>query len=187
MEYSSKFAILSQELCRRLFNCKSTVTQARVNEIIDEFSLKLLRSGYSIPQVRQIFISGMRAFQSKVRVAKESGQNLHRSAAASLKSRIKRKVFEKVQWFRGPKNKKEIHKKSTNNTRNKRPSNKPVSTKVKSVMFVAHSPSSKLVKLLRKEEHNLSVITGYRVKYQERSGDRLRRILCKVRGKKVRR
>ena len=52
------------------------------------------------------------------------------------------------------------------------------SLKVKSVVFVPRTPSSKLAKLLRAEEQRLAVTTGYRVKIQERSGTQLRRILC---------
>ena len=53
------------------------------------------------------------------------------------------------------------------------------SFKVKSVVFVPRTQSSKLVKLLRSEEQRLAVTTGYRVKIQERSGVQLRRILVK--------
>ena len=51
--------------------------------------------------------------------------------------------------------------------------------KVKSVVFVPKTQSSKLVKLLRSEEQRLAITTGYRVKIQERSGVQLRSILVK--------
>ena len=38
-------------------------SSAPIRSIVDEFSLKLLRSGYSIPSSRQILISGIRCFQ----------------------------------------------------------------------------------------------------------------------------
>ena len=40
--------------------------------------------------------------------------------------------------------------------------------KVKSVIFVPRTPSSRLCKQLRAEEQRLAVITGYRAKVQER-------------------
>ena len=51
--------------------------------------------------------------------------------------------------------------------------------KVKSVIFVPRTPSSRLCKQLRAEEQRLAVITGYRVKVQDRGGTQLRRILCR--------
>ena len=41
------------------------------------------------------------------------------------------------------------------------------------------STGSKLCKMLRAEEQKLTEITGYRIKVVERSGDQIRRILCK--------
>ena len=41
------------------------------------------------------------------------------------------------------------------------------------------STGSKLVKMLRVEEQKLTEITGYKIKIVERSGDQIRRILCK--------
>ena len=91
LDYSQKINILSNDLVRRLFNTKETISQSRKDEIVDEFSLKLLRSGYSIPSSRQILISGIRCFQRKVYHAKESGVPLHRSAQSTLGSRLTRK------------------------------------------------------------------------------------------------
>ena len=57
LDYSQKISILSNELVRRLFNTKETISQLRKDEIVDDFSWKLLRSGYSISSARQILTS----------------------------------------------------------------------------------------------------------------------------------
>ena len=50
--------------------------------------------------------------------------------------------------------------------------------KIKSVLFVARTGSTELCRRLRAEEQNLSRMTGYAVKIQERSGNQIRKILC---------
>ena len=89
LDYSQKINILSNDLVRRLFNTKETISQSRKDQIVDEFSLKLLRSGYSISSARQVLISGIRCLQRKVSHAKESGVPLHRSAQSTLGSRLR--------------------------------------------------------------------------------------------------
>ena len=73
----------------------------RKDQIVDEYALKMLRSGYSLSQVRLIIVSGIRSFKRKVTHAKESGTKLHRSAKSSLNDRIKKKIFEKKKKHHG--------------------------------------------------------------------------------------
>ena len=48
MDFSSKMSILSNDLCRRMLNTDQDIPQARRNEIVDIYSMKLLRSGYTM-------------------------------------------------------------------------------------------------------------------------------------------
>ena len=66
MDYSSKVSILSNDLCRRLLNTRESIAQSRKDQIVDEYALKMLRSGYSLSQVRFIIVSGIRSFKRKV-------------------------------------------------------------------------------------------------------------------------
>ena len=138
--------------------------------------MKLLRSGYKVSQVRQIIVSGIRGYQRKVDFAAENGYDLHRSANFSLVSRMKKKIFQKTQWFKGDKKKNKPKKNKNQKSKN---NNKPV-PKIKSVMFVPRTTNTELLKQLRSEESKLSEVTGYRVKLVERSGVQLRRILCRT-------
>ena len=177
MDYHAKFAILSNEVIRRCLTTKETVSQERKDQIMDEYALKLLRSGYSITQTRQIILSGLRGYLKKVQLASKNGWDLHRSAKSSLASRIKRKTLEKQNWFR-PKRKND-HDNRTSKPKHKKKNNlKTAPLKIKSVIFVPRTGSTALCKRLRAEEQNLSRITGYGVKVQERSGTQLRKILC---------
>ena len=96
MDYQTKFSILSQDLVRRLLNTKETIAQPKKDEIIDKYTNKLFDSGYNVAQVRQVVIAGIRGYKRKIKIAQESGTELHRSAASSLASRIRKKIFEKT-------------------------------------------------------------------------------------------
>ena len=179
MEYRSKLSILSNDVCRRLFNTKESIPQERKDEILDSFSIKILRSGYNISQTQHILISGIRAYNGRVERAKQSGQGLHRSAESSLGERINKKLFEKTSWYKN--GKKKTHKNPQKNVKKStkikyQKFNAP--KKIKSVLFVPRTGSSKLSRMLREEELKLTEITNYRVKIQEMNGRQFRRILC---------
>ena len=111
VEHSSKLSILSNDLVKRLLNTKEDIQQPRKDQIIDDYSLKLLRSGYSVNVTRTILISGLRSYNKKVTAAKESGQPLHCPAHTSLESRLRKKIFKKTSWLKGKKkNAKKFHK-----------------------------------------------------------------------------
>ena len=50
---------------------------------------------------------------------------------------------------------------------------------VKTVIFVPQTENSTLAKMLREEEQTLEKLTGYKIKYVEKSGKSLGGILCK--------
>ena len=160
-----------------MLNTDQDIPQARRNEIVDIYSVKLLRSGYNLSVTREVIISGLRSYQRKVVNARDSGQPLHRPAHTSLEARTRKKIFEKTSWFKN-KNPQKITKKISKKYQNSKKNQKTI-PKVKSVLFVPRSTGSKLCKMLRAEEQKLTEITGYRIKVVERSGDQIRRILCK--------
>ena len=178
MDYQSKFSILSQDLVRRLLNTKDTIVQSRKDEIVDDYTEKLFNSGYNIAQVRQIIVAGIRGYRRKVKISQETGTDLHRSAASSLASRIKKKIFVRTTWFKEKnKNKREPNisknnKKGNSHTRQSAP-------EIKSVLFVPRTNGGELLRRLRKRETELAGIFGYRVKLVERAGTQIRMILCK--------
>ena len=177
MSYKMKCAILSQEVVRRMLNTKETISQRERNEILNSFSEKMLRSGYDISQVREIFISGIRGYMRRVSLAEQKGSNLYRSAKSSLAERIKKKVFEKTSWYREKRNFLKKGPRIPGRKSSKR-SKSATQKKIKSVLFVPRTERGELLRRLREEETKLADITGYRVKLVERSGTQLSRILC---------
>ena len=98
MAYENKLSILSNEVVRRLLNTSETISQDGKDSILNDFVLKMLRSGYNVGQCRDILISGIRFYNAKVSRAIKSGSKLHRSAQSSLGSRLKKKMQQKGWW-----------------------------------------------------------------------------------------
>ena len=64
--YQQKKASLSQEVVRRLLNTSEDTPQKERDDILDEFSTKLKRSGYSKYQQREIIESGIIGYKRRV-------------------------------------------------------------------------------------------------------------------------
>ena len=105
MAYESKLSILSNEVVRRLLNTSKKIPQDKKDSIMNGFVHKMLLSGYSVGQCRDILISGIRFFNAQVSRAKQSGSKLHRSAQSSLVSRLKKKITAKTSWYKPRPNK----------------------------------------------------------------------------------
>ena len=163
-----------------MLNTSDRISQRERMQILDDFSEKMLRSGYNITQVREILISGIRGYLRKLNLAKQRGTKPYRSAKSSLADRIKKKIFEKTSWYREKKNflKKSAQipgKKFSKKQKKSDPQNK----KIKAVLFVPRTERGELLSRLKEEEAKLTDITGYRVKLVESPGTQLSRILCK--------
>ena len=146
MAYENKLSILSNEVVRRLLNTSEAVSQESKDTILNDFVLKMLRSGYSVSQCRDIMISGIRYYNAKVSRANQSGIKVHRSAQLSLGARLKKKITAKTSWYKprpkddncqaqapdqNPKNSKKNPKNDKNTQKNI--SNAPL--KIRSVLF----------------------------------------------------
>ena len=65
-----KLQTLSQEVVRRLSRVDDTRPGSEKIMILDKFSEKLQRSGYSVKQMRHVITSGIRCYRRKVEKAK---------------------------------------------------------------------------------------------------------------------
>ena len=178
MSEKSKISILSQDLIRRMQNTEETIPESERIEIIDNYIDRLLVSGYSPDQTREIIESGLRGYSRKLSRSIRAGVPLHRPAAATLQSRIKKKLTEKSSWYKkkpkGIGNKVKPKPNSANRENNVSDSNVP---KVISVMFVAKTPNSGLANRLKEADKKLSEITEDKLRFVERSGNKLRSLL----------
>ena len=174
MSEKSKIQILSQDLIRRMQNVCQTISQSQKNEIIDNYSDRLFRSGYSQSQVREIIVSGLVGYENKLARAARQNIPLHRPAAATLKNRLHKKLTQRQNWFKDKKRKSDSPSKQTNKKSKTEPETVPP---IVSVMFVPYTPHSQLLQQLRMMESKITAVTGDRVKLVERSGTKLRHLL----------
>ena len=87
MEENSKFKIVSNDLVRRLYNTMDEIEPEEKWKIIDNYSQKLLDSGYSIEQVRKIIVNDIKEYEGrKIRYEKQ-GRPFRRTGKLSKKSR----------------------------------------------------------------------------------------------------
>ena len=70
--------------------------------------------------------------------------------------------------------------KSTNNVSKNKNSQEKEPSKIKSVMFVPHTPGSELAKRLRENEEQLLKLTGSKIKIVERTGTKLQDLLTRA-------
>ena len=136
-----------------------------------------IRSGYNFSQVREIIVSGLMGYEKKIARAKRDKVPLHRPAAATLKSRLHKKLTQKQNWFKEKKKEEhddsqKKHKKKSNSVIDPAPA-----TPIVSVLFIPQTPNSQLLQQMRLMESKITAVTGDRVKIVERSGTKLRNLL----------
>ena len=178
MPEQSKISSLTQDLIRRMINTDEKVEQPKRNEIVEVFIEKLRSSGYKKCQVREIVQCGLKGYTTKIENAAREGRDLHRGAASTLASRQRKKLLEKTTWYKT--SKKENGRQETNK-RNRKEGEKAKERgekiEIRSVLFVPRTRRGELAARLRKEEEEISRLTGYKVKIVERSGMKVQGIL----------
>ena len=177
-----KIASMTQNLIRRMLNTSEQVEFSERIVVIDEFSDQMLASGYSPEQTRDIVVAGLTGYERKLKKSKEEKKDLHRSAAGSLQSRIKKKLLGRQTWYLDKdKGNAKLGQNSVKKPVKRKPKNKfkDSSPRTVTVLFVFQTPNGELAKRLQKVENDIARITGKRVKIVERSGTMLRRLLHK--------
>ena len=185
MAEQSKYSSLTQDLIRRLTNTKEDSSQEEKNDIVEIFVERLQISGYSRAEIREIIVSGLKGYVSKIEKAKSEGRGVHRSSASTLLGRQKKRLTGKTSWYKAKK--KENGERDLKNVKTKtsyRGTFAPKSTnktelETKSLLFVPRTKGGELAKRLRTEEDTLAKITGYRVKIVERGGTMVKRVVHK--------
>ena len=100
LSWTSKKVILANELARRMFNTSpDLVEKGEAENDIDEFLYKLMRSGYSVKERRQIEFEGTRQYRNVVSRVEAGERKLYRSAnEAKLERAVGKKVKECKWW-----------------------------------------------------------------------------------------
>ena len=187
MAENSKIASLSQDLIRRMTNTSEMVPQEVRDEIVEKYVSKLTVSGYNKDQVRRIVEAGLKGYQTKLVKCAKNGTKLHRSAKSTLAGRQKKKLLEKITWFRNNMDKEDGSDSDKDNTRTIYKKNKTSVKKnspdkkleILTVLFVPRTPGGELAARLRSAENEISKITGDLVKIVESAGTKMKSQLHK--------
>ena len=65
-------------------------------EVIEDYTRQLKNSGWSRKEAKQIITSGYKGLQERKKRREEAGQDWYRSAASSLKTRVRKKLTRRL-------------------------------------------------------------------------------------------
>ena len=140
-------------------------------EVIDNYGVKLLTSGYGYDQTRRIIMGGAKGYLAKVRRRTQNGGKLHRTAEESSSWRWRKKLLGKSSWFKDKRTKEEDAPKYTRGEQGGRGTKgAEQELKTRAVCFVEQTPQGELAKRMREQLVNLAPTLGYRVRVVERTG-----------------
>ena len=91
---------LTNEVIRRLKNISESVPWTERIRVLDEFTQKMVNSGHSTPTIWKVLVGGIKGYERDVQRCKQTGNPLNRSAAYSARSRKRKKLLAKCNWFR---------------------------------------------------------------------------------------
>jgi hypothetical protein len=101
MSHNQRYSILSNEMIRRLSNTNHEVPDIEdVTNIIETFTQQLKSSGYDRRAARETVTCGFLGWRRKISRRIKEGTPFYRNAASTLKTRCKKKMLEKVTWYR---------------------------------------------------------------------------------------
>ena len=100
MDQNSKMKILANDLIRRLLNTSEAMGIEERIKIVDQYSQKLINSGYGVDQVQKIIINGIKGYERRLKEDRDGSRGLHRTAGQSAGIRTRNKLLDKSEWFK---------------------------------------------------------------------------------------
>ena len=187
MAKTQRMNILSNDLVRRVSNVKlEQAEEGEVLRIVDQYTGQLKTSGYGRKKCREIVIAGLVGWKRKRSRRLEKGGGFYRGAASTLGTRIRKKLLDKVTWYK-PKMEEGVKGiQDREEARGKKRKAEEVKGKIKkrkkegeakAVMFCPYTRGGELAKQLREAEGRLEPMTGFRIKVVEEVGEKIKDIL----------
>ena len=101
MAEKMKISIASNDLNRRLSNINiERMPESEKLEVVDMFTHQLKNSGYSRQECREIVMSAVKSWLRRHQRRMQEGRGFYRSAASTLRGRIRKKLMDKTTWFK---------------------------------------------------------------------------------------
>ena len=184
-------ATLLQETVRRMLNCSEDLPTTERQSILSSFASKMINSGHSVESVKITLVQGCMKYLDSLRLSKLNADHphyrpLHLEKTFKEDERQLDKYLSKMTWFspegsKGDSDGREWRSKLHGIWRGAQ----PIQRKIKGIPYstVMQVPSTKgswLMNKLCRAEPKLAKITGYSVKYVEKSGVQLARLFNRV-------
>ena len=172
---------LVQETVRRLKSCSRNLPIEEKQLILSKFAQKMRNSGFSLASCQYVLVHGVTKYNEMVRCSElpaddQKYKPLYSSSKYNVANRKLHKMLAKTSWYDDL----ELVKKTK--WREHVPTgwagSKPVQQKVKgvaysSIMMVPNSKDGRLLSMLAKAEPRMMKMSGYQIKYSEKSGKAL--------------
>ena len=192
MGRQSIMSIMCNEMMRRLQVIDDRLPLTEMKNVIEKYVQQLVNSGYGWKQIRDICVSAIVGFKRQEINRKTHKRPKYRSGQQSLKTRMDKKLNEKVNWFRRNKmkNNAPVNEKPKCRWQHYR-SRKPKigaleeecklkeSVPPKAVLFVQNTKDSELANQIKELIQTLKPWTGINLKIVERGGDKVQDLLHK--------
>ena len=92
---------------------KDKITQEEYNKIVDQYTKELKNSEYQYKTAKEIIMSGIRGWRTRITRRIKNGQDYYRQAKNTAKIREKKKLLAREVWY------KEVDKNNENKTQEK--------------------------------------------------------------------
>ena len=188
--WTAKCATLAQEVIRRLLHTSGHLGQSAAISNINQFSTRLLKSGYSRQQSRLIILSGIRKFERKKKQA--GSRSIFRSHTVMTTDREINKIVGRQSWYHDRDSQDSPHDQPPESRQDhrwkprwiksasKHLTKEQVKYQPSSVIFIPRTSAGRLITALRAAEKNLQMMSSCsyrRLKLMEEAGTKLKHIL----------
>ena len=96
-----KIQILANELTRRIYNInKDKNGKDEYVEVIERMTQELKNSEYKYSTARQVIVSGIRGWKTRLDHRRKKGQEVYRLAKKTVKQREKKKILDRENWYK---------------------------------------------------------------------------------------
>ena len=104
MPIKQKMNILSNEIIRRLSNIKVECAEEKeVVKVMDQFTVQMKGSGYDRKKTKEVVEAGALGWMRKRKRREEERTKFYRSASSTLRTRIRKKLIDKTNWYKDSK------------------------------------------------------------------------------------
>ena len=179
MGENTKQQILSQDMIRRLRNTSESLGAGAKIAAVDQYTQKLINSGYSREQVARIIVNGIKGYEGMRRRRIKEGRKLRSTAAQSSVKRYRSKLLGKTTWFKKRKegsSDKRMVKDQKSGSRKYKEQTVGEEIEYRTVLFVDNTEGGELTQRMKDLSRRLARSIGFGVKIVERNGSSLKSI-----------